>query len=189
VSEDAEAGYQFLNDDDPHYTAIGLVASHWALLEAAIDGAIAFLANTDERSMACVTAQLIGPAKRMDALIALFLFSGGSDALKRELKSFQGSIQKLGEDRNRIVHDPLMKGKITGKVYKSLATAKGQLQYDFVPISIESYKHTATLISDAITKFLELRTKIDREIHELLQAQLKRIGAIPQDQNPPDENS
>jgi hypothetical protein len=159
-----EGGYTLLDDNDPHYTAIGLVATRWGILEHTIDGVIAGLAATGEAYMACVTSQLIGPAKRMDALIALFSLRGGSEELRRELKSFQGRIQQLGEDRNRVVHDPLFRGKNTGKIYKLIAAAKGKLEHAFRPTSLEEIRQTAADIKQANYEFLELKKKIDAEL-------------------------
>jgi hypothetical protein len=180
--------FSLLDDKHPHYTAVGLVASLWALLESTIDGAIAYLANTDEQSMACVTAQLIGPARRMDALIALFLHREGSEALRKELKNFQGRAQQLGEDRNRVIHDALVKGKTTGTIYKSLITAKGQLQYGFVPVDIKEIEKVASDIRAIIGEFIDLNTKITAEMNHILAQRLKRLGVIPDDQSPPSEN-
>jgi hypothetical protein len=144
-----DSPYSIPKDDDPHYAVIGLVASTWALLEALIDGCIATLASCGEQEMACVTAQLIGPAKRMDALLALFVYRGGSKDLRKKIKNFQGRLQQLGEDRNRIVHDPIFVNDDTGKAHKSLSTAKGELKYDFAPIDIESMMRTALNIKEA----------------------------------------
>jgi hypothetical protein len=177
--------YNLLDDDDPHFAVVGLVACLWGLLETSIDGMIAQLAFTDERSMACVTAQLIGPAKRMDALIALFRHRGGSKELVPELKSFQGSIQQLGEDRNRIIHDPLVRHKATGAVYKSLITAKGELKYGFLPVPIENMQKTVREIRAAIGRFIDLRTKINAEMDAKVQAILASIPGALDDQNPP----
>jgi hypothetical protein len=176
--------YDPLADDDPHYTVIGLVASLWGILESSIDGSIAQFAFTEERAMACVTAQLIGPAKRMDALIALVRYRGGGPQLISELKSFQGSIQQLGEDRNRIVHDPVVRGKTTGKVYKSLITAKGELKYDFSPVSIDKMKKTGEDIRGAIGRFIDLRSRINAEMNEKLQKVLESIPEALDDQSP-----
>jgi hypothetical protein len=155
VSADETDGpeYSIPKADDPHYTVIGRVASMWALLEALIDGCIADLAMCGEEEMTCVTAQLIGPAKRMDALLALFVHRGGSMSVKKKLKAFQGKIQQLGEDRNRIVHDPIFIKKETGKAHKSLATAKGELKHAFVAISKDDMEKTATKIIEATWGF------------------------------------
>jgi hypothetical protein len=178
--------YSIPKDDDEHYTIIGRVASNWALLETMIDGAIANLANCGEQEMTCVTAQLIGPARRMDALIALFRYQGGSTELRKELKAFQGQIQQLGEDRNRVVHDPLFVKNATGEMHKTTATAKGELKYSFDPVSKEKMATVATAIREATYTFIDLRGKIDAEMNALLQERLEHIGVIPADQNPPD---
>jgi hypothetical protein len=164
------------------------VASYWAVLEALIDGAIAHLALCGESEMACVTAQLIGPAKRMDALIALFTHRKGSDILRKQLKSFQGRIQQLGEDRNRVVHDPLVLDDETGKVSKLLATAKGELKFSFQPISKQQMIDVGVSIKRAGQDFIELRNAIEAEMNDILQAQLKRTAEARDGQNPPDEN-
>ena len=181
---DSKLEYSMLPDDDPHYTVIGLVACLWGFLESGIDGAISDLARTDERVMACVTAQLIGPARRMDALVALFRHEGGSEEIVKQLKKFQGSIQQLGEDRNRVVHDPLMKNNKTGKVHKSLTTAKGELKYELAPVSIDDMKKTAEEIREANWRFSHLRDAIKAEMNRILEEQLQRSGVIPLDQNP-----
>jgi hypothetical protein len=120
--------YSQVPEDDHHYTIIGRVACRWATLEALIDGVIADLAQCGAEEMTCVTAQLIGPAKRMDALIALFTPRKGSDGLRKQLKAFQGRIQQLGEDRNKVVHDPLLLNEETGQVHKLLATREGRAE-------------------------------------------------------------
>ncbi len=132
----------------------------WATLESSIDGTIAKLAETDDQTMSCITAQLIGPARRMDALLALFLLKGGSENVKKELKSFQGRLQQLGEDRNRVVHDPLIMGKKTGRVYKGLITAKGQLKFSLEEASLSGMRKTASDIKAMGDEFTALKAKI-----------------------------
>jgi hypothetical protein len=180
--------YSPLSDDDPHYTIIGRVACRWAVLEALIDGAIANLALCGEAEMTCVTAQLIGPAKRMDALIALFRHRKGSDDLRKQLKNFQGRISQLGEDRNRVVRDPLFINDETGQVHKLLATARGELKYSLEPVSKEQMANVAVSIQRAGQEFIELKKAINVEAHERLQEQLLRTYATPADQNRPAEN-
>ena len=139
--------------------------------------------------MACVTSQLIGPAKRMDALLALFVHRGGSEPLRIKLKTFQGKIQQLGEDRNRIVHDPIVIRKKTGKANKALSTAKGKLKYEIIAVSMEDMERTATKISAANSEFSTLEEEIAAEMKEIAQEQLKRMIEAHPDQNPPAENA
>jgi hypothetical protein len=142
-SDETDSEYSIPDEGDPHYTVIGRVASTWAILETMMNGCIADLALCGEYEMACVTSQLIGPANRMHALIALFVHRGGSDQLRKKLTTFQGHVQQLGEERNRIVHDPIVVLKATGTVHKALATAKGKLKYKIVPASMEQMERTA----------------------------------------------
>jgi hypothetical protein len=178
--------YSPLPDDDPHYTIIGRVAVKWAVLEALIDGAIAFLASCGEKEMTCVTAQLIGPAKRMDALIALLTHTNGSDDLRKQLKNFQGRIQQLGEDRNRVVHDPLFLNKDSGFVHKLLATAKGQLKYSFDPVSKKQMEAVADAIHAAGQEFLTLKALIREERKVQVRQQIVRHAEALRGRNPPD---
>jgi hypothetical protein len=193
MNDSSETAYTTLPKDDPHYASVGRVASNWAILESILDGTIANLALCNEEEMTCVTAQLIGPARRMDAMIALFTFRKGSDTSRKELKAFQGRIQQLGEDRNRVVHDPLCIKTETGEVHKMRATAKGELKYSFEPVSKEKMDKVADDINDAIQDFLVLSKKIKTEanqrLHEQLQEQLRHIPSTLDDQNPPDENA
>lgn len=66
MADPHEGPFSPLPHDDPHFAIVGRVACNWAILESLIDGTIANLALCGEAYMACVTAQLIGPAKRMD---------------------------------------------------------------------------------------------------------------------------
>lgn len=181
--------YHIPKDDDPHYTVIGRVASTWAHLEALIDGSISDLASCGEAQMACVTAQLIGPAKRMDALLALFVFRGGSELLRKKIKAFQGRLQQLGEDRNRIVHDPIFIKIETGEAHKVLITAKGQLKYEFVALSIEEMKRTAERLKETGREFSALQKEIKSEMDRILEEQPERTHEVLLGQNPPDETS
>jgi hypothetical protein len=184
---EVEPRYVLPKDDDPHYTVIGRVASNWAHLETMIDGCIAKLAMCGEQEMACVTAQLIGPSKRMDALLSLFVHRGGSSTLRKKIKAFQGRVQQLGEDRNRIVHDAMVIRIDTGEAHKALITAKGELKYEFLPLSIESMKKTAAKIREHTQEFLALKGEIDDEMNRILQSQLKHTLEAHPEQNPPDE--
>ena len=189
ADDETESDFSVPDDNDPHYTVIGRVASTWGILENLLNGCISDLALCDEQHMACVTSQLIGPARRMDALIALFVYRGGSEPLRQKLKNFQGRIQSLAEDRNRIVHDPIVVLKKTGKVHKALATARGALKYEIIPASIENMERTAKRITDANIEFSALEEEIAAEMTELGQKQLGHMIESHRDQNPSDENS
>lgn len=135
--------------------------------------------------MACVTAQLIGPAKRMDALLALFRYREGSGDLCKSLKSFQGRLQQLGEDRNRVVHDPLCVKIETGEVHKLLTTAKGELKFSFEPVSKDKMARVSDDIQNAIQEFIAFKKRIDREMDVKSQEELERIDEFLVDRSLP----
>jgi hypothetical protein len=90
---------------DRHYAAIGKVATKWAALEAEIDIRTVLLAGFDADTGACLTAQIAGPARKLDAYIALARLRGASDDTMKKLGKFLEQTFSIGEKRNRIVHD------------------------------------------------------------------------------------
>jgi len=53
-----EVRYRSLRPDDPHYTAVGRVASAWAAFEFSVELAIWELADVGQSRGACMTAQI-----------------------------------------------------------------------------------------------------------------------------------
>lgn len=103
---DGPEDFYGLNRDDPYYTAIGRIASAWARFEYMVDDAIWTLAGFDERSAACVTAQLVGASSRLRAYLALVgLQAGISKETITALNKFFADTEPLTHKRNRIVHD------------------------------------------------------------------------------------
>jgi hypothetical protein len=90
---------------DEHFEAIGRVAEAWAAVEMLIDTCCWELAGVRPNIAACFTAQVIGPGRKLDALISLVKVQGGGDAVIRSLNKFATKSQGLAERRNRVVHD------------------------------------------------------------------------------------
>jgi hypothetical protein len=55
----------------PHYAAVGRVAARWAVLEHEIQEVIWDLAGLDDLTGTCITSQIGGSGRLMDALLAL----------------------------------------------------------------------------------------------------------------------
>jgi hypothetical protein len=51
---------------------VGRITSNWSLFETMIDMAMWHIAGIDDNSGGCLTAQIAGFARELDALIALF---------------------------------------------------------------------------------------------------------------------
>src|ERR1700719_460078 len=91
--------------DTLHLAAIGMVASGWAGFEVLIDTFALQLARSRGSWGYCFTAQVIGPARKLDAYISVARLRG-ADKFIPELESFVKDTVGLGERRNRVVHDP-----------------------------------------------------------------------------------
>jgi hypothetical protein len=89
---------------DPHYAAVGKVASSWALFETLLDITVWRFSNIDPKIMACVTSQVSGSGRKLDAVISLIRHIHG-DAAVAPFNKFSEQTQRLAERRNRIVHD------------------------------------------------------------------------------------
>ena len=59
-------------EDSPQFAYIGRISVEWANLEALIDETIWRACRISPNIGACLTAQLIGPAPRLNALIGIF---------------------------------------------------------------------------------------------------------------------
>lgn len=109
---------------EEHYAAIGKVAEAWAGLELSIDMACWTLANLTGRVGACLTAQVSGHARKMDAYIALSRLRGADDTLIRRLNKFAVQAQGMAERRNRVVHDPWMAMGVLASPHRLEVTAR-----------------------------------------------------------------
>jgi hypothetical protein len=177
--------YDILKDDDPHYTKVGQLASVWAYLEMLLDGSIRKLLDSDEQGAACITAQLIGPANRFNALLALVRLRGGSEQLTKDLDGFAGRVQQLGTERNRIVHDPIFMHERTGKVHAARASARRFLIFGFEPVSEEEIRKVIKRIEAAISELITLRGRIAAETDSAVAKAHQQTGEELARQNPP----
>jgi hypothetical protein len=88
-----------------HYAAIGRVAAAWSRFEFHLDGWNMTLADLPDGIGACFTAQVLGSRGRVDCFIALVRHLGASGKWNTQLEEFATEVVKLGEQRNRAVHD------------------------------------------------------------------------------------
>lgn len=95
--------------DDVYYAAIGKVTITWAFFEIIIDTHIWRLAQVDTDHGACMTAQIAGSGRKLDALMSLVRHRIGEGPWTKKLNAFAQSTTGLAERRNRMIHDPLVK--------------------------------------------------------------------------------
>jgi hypothetical protein len=90
---------------ESHFAALGKVANAWADLEQGLSFCCAALIGCEPELAFCLTSQMIGPGKRLDALLALMRYRDVSQDVYKRMKALAGPIQGLGEERNRCLHD------------------------------------------------------------------------------------
>lgn len=91
---------------DAHFAALGRMMSAWASLEQFIDTMCAVLLGGDMTGAHCLTAQIMGPGRKLDALLALMAHKGASEQTLARTRSLAGRVVGLGNRRNRMAYDP-----------------------------------------------------------------------------------
>lgn len=150
--------------DKGHYAALGKIASAWASFELAIDRQIWKLAGVTNSIGACVTGQLIGHAKRLDALTCLVRLHGGSDKLIASISSFGQSSYNVAEERNRAMHDPWFVNHETGNIARLQISAKKELKFGLEMQSADELLTIVAKIEDRVSRFSEIGRAIEAEL-------------------------
>lgn len=178
-----------LKEGDPHYEAVGRVASAWALFEFHVNQLIWTMSATDDERGACVTSQIYSINARMKALLSLVNLEyeampeeiqKGTDSwaidmgghtfpnLIDRLKKFASRrVEGLSEQRNRIIHDTWMYGETTGAIAQIRATANRKLDYGFRPASIDAVNKTHQDIKRLDGDFLILSANIQASMMQI----------------------
>jgi hypothetical protein len=111
--------------------ALGKVSNELSLLEYYVNQTIWALLHVKPTLGACITAQIIPIAGRMDALETLAVARGISDKLVNEIRSFAGKAKGLGQERNRVLHDTWAVEKPRIRTVRLEVSAKKNPVYGF----------------------------------------------------------
>jgi hypothetical protein len=114
------------------YAAIGEVVVEWSEFEFLVDISTLALAKINNRMGCCLTAQIAGAAKKLDAYISIAQFLGVKKTVKA-LNTLAKDAQGLAEQRNRIVHDSWSS---LGGFHRFEVTARKVLRAEFIPVSV-----------------------------------------------------
>ena len=158
---DVEKDYQALFEEwveksQPHYAAIGLVAAHWAYFEAVIDDWCLRLANIPAQPGACLTSQIMGSGRKLDAFISIVGLLGIKTPSAKSLAMFAQRTAGLAEQRNRAAaHDPW---DLTDpdNPYRLEVTARKKLRIHWVRVSTDELNRLAGNIKTLTNDFEEL---------------------------------
>jgi hypothetical protein len=144
----------------PYLMALGAMAARWALFEFAINDAIWELANVGRKAGTCITSQLIGPGPRFRCLVALLNLRGTPDDLAKQMNSISGEAEKFGRQRNRYLHDPLVRHRVKNTIHRIETTADRKLRHDFMPVEITDIATLADNIDTLRNDFIELMDSV-----------------------------
>jgi hypothetical protein len=150
-----------------HYAAIAMVAANWAMLERLVDTTIWRLAEVQDEPGACITAQIPNIARRLDAMMALVKLRGASDRLVAKINKFIKQTHSLATKRNRVVHDPWVLEKGTGKPHRFEISAQNKLIFEYVPMGTDEVAVVVNLIHDHINRYDDLLDAISAELYPL----------------------
>lgn len=141
-----------------HFSAIGVVASEWAEFEAFVDFCSIQLGNLDALPAVCLTAQIAGIARKLDAYIAIAHLRIDDKSIIKELNKFHSDATQLAERRNRIVHDPWHVGINFAERFE--VTARRKLRRVYVSVSTSEVFKCSRHIREARWKFERLHEQI-----------------------------
>jgi hypothetical protein len=142
-----------------HFTAVGVVACEWAGFELILDQSIIEMGRIPEDSGMCLTSQIAGPARKLDAYIALVRLRGGVAFLK-ELEAFAKDTTALSERRNRVVHDPWLQFTEGGVASRLETTARRILRHRFVETTRGELVRLCDDIASHANRFCQLHSRI-----------------------------
>ncbi len=157
------------------YRAIGHVAVRWSRLEANIATQLWRLADVDDGPGACLTSQIVGVSRLLDALRSIVIFRGGSTGLVSKLQKFAAKSYGLVEKRNRVIHDDWYFYP-TGPSRHEIK-AKGRLVWEIKPESAAAVEAVAIEIAWHTAAFYEIARQI--AVEELMPSLRKRPERAP----------
>jgi hypothetical protein len=135
-----------------HYAALGRVAAAWSFLEAGVDTACIRLADIASESGVCLTSQIAGIGRKLDAYISLARLRPLPKELIEKLDKFAKRAQGVSERRNRIVHD-IWFFNHPEPPERLEATARKRLRIEYIPTKTEDILKTAWDINDLHNEF------------------------------------
>jgi len=117
------------------------------------------LARIPQEAGLCLTAQIGGSARKLDAYIAIARLRG-ADKFIRELDALAKATAALAERRNRVVHDPwffFADRKLTGRLE---VTSRRPLRHEYVKVSKDELIRLLNDIAPHLARFVVLNNQI-----------------------------
>jgi hypothetical protein len=142
-----------------HFRSVGVIASLWTGFELMLDISSIEIGRIPDEAGLCLTSQIAGPARKLDAYVALARLRG-ADAFARELNEFAKDTQGIGERRNRVIHDPWLFFTENGPAIRLETTARRSLRHKFVEMTLAEMTKLIRDINAHVTRFFQLHQRI-----------------------------
>lgn len=143
-----------------HYAAIGQVVVAWSEFEILLDITTLVLAKIKMKVGFCLTAQIAGSGRKLDAYIAIARGLGATKTVKA-MNAFAKDTVGLAEQRNRVVHDS-WSGLGTPNRFE--VTAKRVLRAETIPVSVDDLTKLAKRIDEHTQRFYNLSQDVKAEV-------------------------
>lgn len=137
-----------------HFAAIGRVAEQWSRFERWIDVGCWSAAQVDAETGVCLTSQIAGHGRKLDAFIALVRLKGASGASIAKLNKIAADAAGLAEQRNRLVHDPWVDVGGFGIPHRIEASARRTAVYRHVAVLTEDVQAVEKRIETLLGRFI-----------------------------------
>jgi hypothetical protein len=147
---------------DEHFAAIGRVAEAWASLELLIDAACWKLAGLEGDVGVCLTSQVSGHARKLDAYVALMRLRGADDAAIKQMNKLAEKARGIAEQRNRVVHDPWMARGALDVPHRMEASARKVAVLKLVPMLTEEVQQLIGVIDELWSEFSAIMEEADK---------------------------
>jgi hypothetical protein len=161
-----------MDEKHPYFHLIGRVMVQWAQLEHTLDLAIWDLAkhghsSLDYGTLACITSQVMGPASKCEAIIALAIHKGLPDKIRSQTKTLQGRCGDAQNMRNRMAHDTWFMEIETKEVGRFRKMAKKEPEFGIKDEDDTTLKALLATIRKLYGEALQLRSDVCAELNTL----------------------
>jgi hypothetical protein len=164
---DEESLRKFIKDDADRqqlYAAVGKLASNWAVFEHMLHSSLWVLAKVGDEAGACLTSQIPGPGRALDAFVSLVRMHGGDDALIKTINQFTEKTRGMGDKRNRAVHDSWNWDRETGSPYRLEISAQKRLVMGPRPTTLSDLNRLVDQIAEHIDAFEKVVAQVERQL-------------------------
>lgn len=147
-----------------HYEAIGRTIAEWAYFEHQISSWTIKLGRIHPVEVGiCLTAQMQGPARKMQALLAIARHQKASQESIDELVEISKCVTSTAERRNRVAHDPWEQSE-DGTFEQLFVEARGEVKMKWKVIPISKLQNYQKMIIRLSERLQETCARIDAEL-------------------------